>query len=142
VLALSVPLARPLPMLTDMNRYFWCGGADGRLHILRCGACGTWSHPYVARCPACRAKAMSPQPTSGRAVVSGFTVNHQPWFPHVPVPYVIAFVQLAEQSEVQLAANIVNCAPEAVRVGMPVKVLFEQYGEIFLPLFEPAEAAA
>ena len=79
-----------------------------------------------------------PQPVSGRGVVVGFTVNHQPWFPHVPVPYVVAVVTLEEQDNVYLVTNIVNCPVDAVRIGMSVKVLFEEQGSLFIPLFEPA----
>ena len=131
-------LARPLPAITEMNRYFWCGGSDGRLHILRCGACGRYAHPYVARCPACGAKSVEPEPVSGGGTVVGFTINHQPWFPHVPVPYIVAIVTIDEQDDIYLVTNIKHCAPDAVYVGMKVKVIFEEYGEIFLPLFEPA----
>ena len=135
---MSEPLARPLPVITDMNGYFWLGGTDGRLHIQRCGDCGVYAPPYVGRCQACRSPNMAPQPVSGLAHVVGFSINHQPWFPHVPVPYVIAFVEIEEQADIRLVTNIVGCAPEAVEIGMRVKVLFEQYGDIFIPLFEPA----
>ena len=134
------PLARPLPVITEMNSYFWCGGKDGHLHILRCGTCGTYAHPYVARCAACRSKEMAPTPVSGRATIVGFTTNYQPWFPHVPVPYTVAIVTIAEQADVYLVTNIVNCPVEQVSIGMDVEVLFEQYGEIFLPLFRPARS--
>lgn len=134
----SQPVARPLPAITDMNEYFWRGGRDGRLHILCCGKCGVYAHPYVGRCPACHAKAMAPQPVSGRGVVVGFTLNHQPWFPHVPVPYVVAIVTLEEQDDIYLVTNVVNCPVDIVHIGMPVKVQFEEQGGLFIPLFEPA----
>ena len=133
---------RPLPQITEMNEYFWCGGADGRLHILRCGDCGTWIHPYAARCPGCRSADVAPQPASGRGTVVGFTVNHQPWIPGVPVPYVVAIVELEEQANIRLMTNLPRTPTEQVRVGLPVKVYFEADGDIFVPLFEAAEAAA
>ncbi len=133
-------LARPMPVITDMNSYFWCGGRDGHLHILRCNGCGAYAHPYVGRCIRCGANAMAPSPVSGRATVVGFSVNHQPWFPHVPVPYVVAIVALHEQDDVYLVTDLVNCAVEDVAIGMKVRVLFQQYGDIYIPLFQPAEA--
>lgn len=131
-------LARPLPAITEMNDYFWRSGSKGHLHILCCTDCGIYAHPYVARCSACRSKNMAPKAVSGIAVVCGFTINHQPWYPHVPTPYVIAYVELVEQRNIRLATNIVNCPVEDVVIGMPVKVLFEQYDDIFVPVFEPA----
>jgi uncharacterized OB-fold protein len=83
---------------------------------------------------------MAPSPVSGRATVVGFSVNHQPWFPHVPVPYVVAIVALHEQDDVYLVTDLVNCAVEDVAIGMKVRVLFQQYGDIYIPLFQPAEA--
>lgn len=129
---------RPLPQITELNQYFWCGGADGRLHILRCEACATWIHPYAARCPKCRSPEVAPQPVSGRGTVVGFTVNHQPWVLGVEVPYVVAIVQLEEQADVRLMTNLPRTPIEQVRVGLPVKVFFEQNGGIYLPLFEAA----
>jgi len=64
-------------------------------------------------------------------------VNHQAYRPEVPVPYVIAIVELNEQQHLRLPTNIVNCPIEDVHIGMRVRVLFEQHGEIFVPLFEP-----
>jgi len=129
---------RPLPNVTEMNQHFWCGGKLGKLHILRCEGCGLWIHPYAARCPACRSDKVAPQPVSGRGHVVGFTVNHQAWVQGVPVPYVVAIVQLEEQANVRLMTNMPRTPIEAVHVGMPVKVFFEQDGEIFVPLFEAA----
>jgi hypothetical protein len=42
---------------------------------------------------------------------------------------------------VYVLSNIVGCPPEEVRSGMPVEVIFEQHGDIFIPLFRPREAA-
>jgi uncharacterized OB-fold protein len=129
---------RPLPAITEMNEYFWCGGSDGRLHILRCEACEHWIHPYAGRCPKCRSDRVAPQAVSGRATVVGFTVNHQPWIDGVAVPYVVAIVELEEQSDVRLMTNLPYTPIEAVRVGLPVKVFFEQNGAFYIPLFEAA----
>ena len=137
----SPVLARPLPALNEMNGYFWTGGREGRLQILRCQACGLYIHPYAALCPKCRSADVAPEAVSGRGVVTSFTVNHQPWFPHVPVPYVIALVGLEEQSSIRLVTNLLTCPVEDVRVGMPVEVYFEPHGNVFIPLFRPAEGA-
>lgn len=129
---------RTMPRVSEVNAYFWMGGKDGRLHILRCESCGYWIHPYAARCPECRAPNLSPQAVSGRGTVVGFTVNHQPWFEDVPVPYVVAVVALDEQDNVRLMTNLLRTPIDDVHVGMPVSVYFEQHGGIFLPQFEAA----
>lgn len=66
-----------------------------------------------------------------------FTVNHQAYNPAVPVPYVIAIVELDEQEGLRFTTDIVGCPPDQVHVGMPVRVTFEQQGEVFVPIFEP-----
>ena len=43
-----------------------------------------------------------------------------------------------EQPDVRVVCNIVGCAAEAVRMDMPVKVLFERHEDVWLPFFEPA----
>ncbi len=129
---------RPLPEISPMNEYFWCGGKYGQLHILRCSDCEWFIHPYAARCTACGSANLSPEPVSGKGRVAGFTINYQPWIQGVEVPYVIALIELAEQPNVRLMTNLPECAPEEVAVGMEVEVYFEQQDDIFVPLFRPA----
>jgi uncharacterized OB-fold protein len=129
---------RVLPRVDDTNRHYWTGGADGELRFLRCGACGYWLHPPGPICPACLSKELAPAAVSGAAVVHTFTVNHQPWIPGFDPPYVIAIVELPEQAGLRITTNIVGCAPDEVRVGMPVFVTFDEYEDVWLPMFEPA----
>ena len=56
----------------------------------------------------------------GHGTVFTYTVNHHPFNPAVPPPYVIAIVELVEQPDLRLAANIVDCEPDSVSMGMPV----------------------
>jgi uncharacterized OB-fold protein len=71
-----------------------------------------------------------------------FTVNHHPYNPEVPVPYVIAIVELVEQDGLRFTTDIVGCPTDAVRIDMPVRVRFDQQGEVFVPIFEPDPDAA
>jgi uncharacterized OB-fold protein len=131
---------RVLPKLSDLNRHFWTGGAQGRLCFLRCGPCGTYVHPPAPVCPACLSRDVAPAAVSGRATVASVTLNHQPWVPAPDLPYAIAIVEIEEQPGMRLMTNVVNCAPESVRIGMPVRVVFEAHGDVWIPLFEPADA--
>jgi uncharacterized OB-fold protein len=74
---------------------------------------------------------------SGRGTIFTFTENFQQFHPDVPPPYVIAIVVLDEQDDLRLPTNIVDCDPAALECGAPVRVVFEQQGEIFVPLFTP-----
>ncbi len=128
---------RVLPRVTPQNEHFWRGGADGRLRFLRCRACHTYIHPPSPVCPECLGKQLEPEAVSGRATVLTFTLNHQPWVPSPDHPYAIAIVEIEEQVGVRLMTNIVGCAAEDVRIGMPVRVVFEQREDVYFPLFEP-----
>ncbi|HEV7720830.1 MAG TPA: Zn-ribbon domain-containing OB-fold protein [Iamia sp.] len=127
---------RVQPVLDDENRFFWASGEDGRLRFLRCQDCGTYLHPPLPRCPACGSRAIAPETVSGRAEVFSYTVNHQPWDGDAD-PYVIVLVAFPEQDGLRLTSNLVGCAPDAVHVGMPVRVTFEQHDQVWFPLFEP-----
>jgi len=128
---------RLLPRVTDENEHFWTGGADGALRFLRCQSCRWWVHPPSPVCPRCLNRTLLPEAVSGRAVVHTFTVNHQPWYPGLDPPYVVAIVELPEQTGLRLTTNLVGCAPEAVTIGMEVQVVFEHHEDVWLPLFEP-----
>ena len=128
---------RALPLLDDNNTAYWTGGENGELLIHRCSGCGYYVHPPVNFCPECEGREVAAQPVSGKGAVETFTVVHQQWVPGLKVPYVLALVTIAEQDDVRLACNIVNCAPEEVGFGMPVRVLFEQNEDVWVPLFEP-----
>jgi uncharacterized OB-fold protein len=49
----------------------------------------------------------------------------------------VAIVEIDEEPDVRLTTNIVGCDVDAVCIGMPVTVLFEQWDDMWIPLFEP-----
>ncbi len=136
------PSIRVLPRLDEANTFFWTSGADGRLRFARCSQCRHYVHPPVPVCPYCLERGtLSPEPVSGRATLHSFTVNHQQWIPGSDT-YIVGLVTIDEQDDVRLMTNIVDCAVEDLRIGMPVEVSFEQVEDVYLPLFRPAGAGA
>lgn len=131
---------RTLPAIDKDNAAFWTWGKQGRLAIHRCTDCGHYVHPPVPFCPACEGRHVAPEAVSGRGHIVTFTINHKVWVPGLPVPYVLALVAIAEQADVRLACNIVDCDPKDVRFGMPVEVVFEAAGELSIPLFRPVRS--
>lgn len=128
---------RVLPKVTDRNRHFWQGGADGRLHLLRCQQCGFYLHPPLPICPRCRSTRMQPEPVSGRGRVYSFTINHYQWVPGFDPPYVVAFVELEEQDGLRLLTNLVGCPDADLRCDLEVEVLFAQHADVYIPVFQP-----
>jgi len=127
---------RKLPAINADNAAFWQGGEHGRLLMHRCAPCSRFFHPPAPVCPRCASFDVGPSPVSGRGTILSFTINHQQWVPGLAVPYVVAIVSLEEQDGLQFVSNIVGCAPEVVRIGMPVQVTFNQVEDVWLPLFE------
>ena len=127
---------RPLPELTPATEWFWTSGADGVLRIQGCDDCGQLVHPPTPICPSCRSRSSKPVAVSGRGTVVGYTVNAHQWHPDFEPPYVIANVALAEDPSVHLTTNIVGGAASDVAIGQEVSVRFEQYEDVWLPLFE------
>jgi uncharacterized protein len=105
------------------------------LLIEYCDDCGRWVHPAAGECRTCGGPLVA-RPVSGRGAVFTYTVNHHPYNPEIPVPYVIAIVELAEQQGLRVAANIVDCEPDSVSCGMPVGIRPERGGG-GAPLFAP-----
>lgn len=128
---------RILPGLDDVDSPYWTGGAVGELRIAFCQSCRRYLHPPEDRCPDC-AGTLTFVAVSGDATVFSYTVAHQQFHPDVPTPFVIALVELVEQPGLRVVTNIVDCEPDAVRCGMPVRVRFEQHGSVFVPVFAPA----
>lgn len=109
---------------------------DASLLIEYCDDCARWVHPATGECRACGGQLVA-RPVSGRGTVFTYTVNHHPYNPEIPVPYVIAIVELGEQQGLRVAANIVGCEPDSVSCGMPVEILPEK-GSGGAPQFAPA----
>ena len=130
-----------LPELTDRNRHFWQGGERGELVFLRCQDCGYYLHPPIPVCPRDQSKDVRPEAVSGRATLASYTVNHHPWLPGFETPYVVAIVEMPEQTGLRLTTNLVNCPSEEIRIGMAVRVVFRHHedpgGDVWIPLFEP-----
>jgi uncharacterized OB-fold protein len=63
---------------------------------------------------------------SGRGTVYTYTVVRQST-PEFQTPYVLVYVDFPEG--VRVLGQLVGCGPEAVRVGMPVEVVFQEVGK-------------
>jgi uncharacterized protein len=137
----SKPMKRPLPMLTDVNRFFWTSGADGRLRFMRCSACRNYIHPPVPVCDKCLSMEQEVAVVSGHATLAAVTVNHQMWIPTMEPPYIVGIVEIHEQDSVRLTTNIIQCAEIDLKIGMALEVEFEECEDVFLPMFRPADAA-
>jgi hypothetical protein len=126
----------PLPRPTALSRPHWDGCKEGVLRVQRCGACGHFVFIPQPLCTRCQSDALEWVASRGRGTVYSYTVVHRAPRPDFAVPYVVAIVELEEGWH--MLTNLVDVAPDAVRVGMPVEVKFLQMSEaITLPYFRP-----
>jgi uncharacterized protein len=130
-------VAGSLPEVTADNAAFWTGGAAGKLVIAACGDCDHRIHPPQLVCPHCLSENIVPQAANGLGIVTSFTINHQVWMPGLTVPYALAIVALDDQPGVRITAQISNVAPDALHIGMAVRVAFEERDDVHIPYFTP-----
>ena len=134
----DVEYQKPLPAPSAVSAPFWDGLKSGELRLQRCAECQ--SHVFYPRsvCPHCLSERLEWATASGRGKVYSFTIVRRAMNPSFAddVPYVFAIVELAEGPRV--TTNIVNCAPDDVRVDMPVKATYDNVTpETALLKFEP-----
>jgi hypothetical protein len=131
---------RVLPTPTPETAHFWDGCKAGELRLQRCESCGDVYFPPRPFCPACGSRAVEVFKATGKAILWSYVINHRPRPDMGKEPHSIAVIALEEGP--RMMTNIVGCpqTPEALQLDMPLKVTFETFGEIALPLFKPAEA--
>ena len=130
---------RPTPRITPQTAAYWKAANEGRLLLGTCGNCNKLCHPPQAVCPFCWSSKVGVKAASGRGRLNAFTVVHQAAVPafRERVPYVVAYVELEEGLFVN--SNVINCDPNLVKIGMPLKAVFETLSEqAGASLFEPA----
>jgi uncharacterized OB-fold protein len=111
---------RPLPRPDNVSAAYWEAAARGEVLYQECPACGHLQLYPRALCTACAAEPEW-RPASGRGTVHTFTIIRQNWAEPFRdlVPYVVAIVELEEGP--RMMANITDCPPVEVRIGMPVE---------------------
>lgn len=132
---LPVELA-PTPTMDE--RGFWEHCKARRLMFQRCGACGAHRHPPTPICPTCQSAALAWTEAPLRAQVYSYTIVHHPPHPDLRdrVPYNVVVLTFAGIDGVRLVSNVVDVAPEDIRIGMEVELRWEgPSGGYWLPRF-------
>ncbi len=130
---------KPLPAVTPVNKEFWDAAKAGVLEVPRCPVCRKLFFPPRPLCPFCLQEPIEWVKVSGKGKVYSYTVVHRASSPGFQreAPYVFAIVELQEGP--RITSNVINCRPSAVRVGMPVQVVFQRAtDDITLPKFAPS----
>jgi uncharacterized OB-fold protein len=94
-------------------------------------------------CWKCQARDVEWVELPGTGTVYSFTVVRHPLHPDLAqvVPYVTAVVELdgTQGAGARMIANVTDCDPDQVTVGMPVRIWFDSVNdEMTTPRFRPA----
>jgi uncharacterized OB-fold protein len=128
--------SKPIPEPSAESRPYWEGLAAHRLLLQRCARCGLVRHYPRPMCDACHSFAVEWVEASGKAVVHSWTVAHHPFHPGFKqeLPYTLVTADLPEG--VRLLAQLRGAGPEVMRIGLPLRVGFEDNGQgLTLPVF-------
>ena len=131
---------KPLPVIHPESEPFWTALKERQFKLQRCLDCGTLRYPIGPVCYKCFSGSGEWTAVSGRATLVSWIVVEQAtgnnaW--QEDVPYVVAFVKLAEGP--QMTTNIVECDPFGLEVGIPLEIVFDDVTpEVTLPKFRPA----
>ena len=130
--------SKPLPEVTEETRPFWESAKQHALKLQRCTGCSRFRYPPTTFCPDCLGDGVEWTPVSGRATVYSFVIVHQVYHPAFrgDVPYNVTSVEFEEGPRIY--SNVVGCANDALQVGMPLALVYEDVTEeITLPKFRP-----
>jgi uncharacterized OB-fold protein len=128
---------RPAPIPNADTKPFWEACNREELIYQYCGSCGQAQFYPRTLCAHCRALALGWRTSKGLGTIYTYTVNFRAPSSSFAseVPYVIALVDLDEGFRMML--NVKGCPPEAVRIGMRIKVVFESRGDQKIPQATP-----
>ncbi len=127
---------KPLPRGEGYNGEFYRFCKQHELRFQRCRDCSTWRHMPRESCAQCGSFNWTWERSSGRGRIFTWTVVHRALHPGFTddVPYAVVVVELEEG--VRLVSNLVDFAPEGLRLDLPVEVVFDDVTpEFTLPKF-------
>lgn len=117
----------PLPDVDDpRTAEFFAGAARGELRIPRCDGCGRSVWYPRDTCPFCGAAPVPWATMSGRGSLFSWAVVRRAFLPAFAdmVPFVTALVALDEDPTVRVVSYLVDCEPERLHAGMPLRAEF------------------
>lgn len=124
---------KPIPLKTQDNRPYWDAADQHELVIQTCESCTEAIHPPGPSCPHCGSEDVGWQKLGSdiEGTVYSYIVSYRPFLPGFQndIPHIIAQVELAQNPKVKIIGNILKCEPEDIKIGMPVKMIWEDITE-------------
>jgi uncharacterized OB-fold protein len=121
-------ISGPQPSIDD--QVFWNYCQQHELRFQRCANCKRFRHPPGPVCSACLSFEVEWILAPEVGTVFSFTIVHHPAHPAVAtrLPYNVVVVDFPECDHVRLVSNVIDAAPDDIRIGMIVSLVWETAG--------------
>jgi uncharacterized protein len=133
--------SRPMPIPTPTTRPFWDALARHEIRIQYSPSADRYVFYPRVLAPGTLADDLEWREISGAGTLYTFTVSHRPVSPHFvdDVPQILAVVEWDEGP--RFSTEIVNAAPDQVRVGMRVRPVFTDHPDAGITMlrYEPGD---
>jgi len=122
---------------TEAKELFWASVAERAMKLPFCTACGKFFFYPRPICPHCWSSEVEFRPAKGTGRIFTYSVIRSPhgnitgW--HQRIPYVVALIDLDEG--VRMMGNVIDCDPDAVHSGLPVRLTYTEIDGRLLPAF-------
>lgn len=125
-------------MIGNQDIYLQKFEERGLLHLQFCLECKRYIFYPRSLCPHCWGANLEWRALSGKGRVFTYTIVNISALAEFneKTPYIFAVIELDEG--IKIPANIIDCLPEQIVVGMPVETTFKYEGGKKLPVFKPA----
>ena len=135
---------RPLPVADETSAGFWSAAARHVLTLARCSNCGKMTLPPDLTCPNCLCTdpRFTFEPVDGRGRVRTWTIIRRSFLQGFELPFVLVDVELNEHPQVRIVGRLLDGADAPLKLGAPVKVVFENIApDIAVPAFQLEQAS-
>ncbi|MEQ9107333.1 MAG: OB-fold domain-containing protein [Limnobacter sp.] len=131
---------KPLPVITDLTRPFWTAAKNRKLVLQKCQRCEVFNFHPKPWCIECGSRELTWTDAKPTGTVYSFTIsrtvamNFPGWEKDLPV--LLCLIDLDDGA--RMYAQVTDCSPEDIRIGMRVTVHFEDISdEAGIPKFRP-----
>ncbi|MFJ7666599.1 Zn-ribbon domain-containing OB-fold protein [Lysinibacillus sp. NPDC097195] len=124
---------KPIPLKTQDNQPYWDAADRHELVLQKCDTCHSYNHPPGPACAKCGSTELSweSQGSDITGSIYSYVVSYRPFLPGFQddLPTIIVVVQLDHLQEVKIIGNVLGCPPEEIKIGMPVKMTWQDITE-------------
>ena len=119
---------KPMPTPSGDTKTFWDACDQEKLMYQQCSTCNAVQTFPRSLCSACGSTQLEWKESAGQGTILSYTEVHRgPSVAFKPdQPYLLAIIEMNEGF--RLMTNLRNCTADAVRIDMPIRIVFEPRG--------------